>query len=135
MAEWFTIEVFNGDRLVATGWRYSYEDAITEAAVSNGAVYWEWSEHHYGVVFEVCFDGDEQWAAFRELASVRAALDAVPDKEAGLLIYRGRGGGAGALRPRKPRPAPGAAALALDEPPGEARISLTAFAAGTNAVE
>lgn len=125
MAEWFTIEVFHGDKLLASGWRYAYEDTLTEAAVTGGALYWEWSEHSYGVVFEVCFDDDEQWAAFRELASVRAALDAVPDPEAGLLIYRGRGGGAGARKPRKPRPAPGAAALSLDEPKDERRIDLT----------
>lgn len=128
MAEWYTIEVFHGDKMLATGWRYAYEDTLTEAAVASGALYWEWSEHSYGVVFEACFDGDEQWAAFRELVAVRAALDAVPDREAGLLIYRGRGGGAGARKPRKPKPAPSAAALSLDEPGAERRVDLTVIA-------
>jgi hypothetical protein len=28
---------------------------------------WEWHEHRYGVVFEVLFDSDQQWEAFRAL--------------------------------------------------------------------
>ncbi len=111
MAEWFSIEVFSGDKLPASAWRYSYEDALTEAAASSGAVYWDWHDSAYGVVFEVCFAADDQWAAFRALPTVVAALDAVPDPVNGLLVYRGRGGAAGSRKPRSPRPAPGAAAL------------------------
>ena len=116
MAQWWSIEVFHGDKLPATRWKDAYADDLTEAALTNGAVYWEWHEHSYGVVFEVCFDSDQQWEMFRNLAAVRAALDGVPDPASGLLIYRGRGGAAGATRPRRPKPAPSAAAIELAEP-------------------
>ena len=125
MAEWWSIEVFSGDKLPASAWRYSYEDALTEAAVTHGALYWDWYDSQYGVVFEVCFATDKQWAAFRALPTVRGALDAVPDPVNGLLIYPGRGGAAGSRKPRKPKPAPSAAALELDEPKEERRIRLT----------
>ncbi|HTU76330.1 MAG TPA: hypothetical protein VMG38_22665 [Trebonia sp.] len=123
MAEWWSIEVFSGDKLPASAWRLAYEDALTEAAVTNGALYWDWHDSQYGVVFEVCFASDEQWSAFRALTSVKSALDAVPDPVNGLLVYRGRGGAAGARDPRKPRPAPSAAALELDEPEEERWIT------------
>jgi hypothetical protein len=124
MAEWWSIEVFHGDKLPASRWKDAYEDALTEAAVTNGAVYWEWHEFTYGVIFEVCFPADEQWEAFRRLPAVRGALDSVPDPVNGLLIYRGRGGAAGARDPRKPRPAPAGAALELEEPCKKRRIRL-----------
>ena len=123
MAEWWSIEVFSGEKLAASAWRYSYEDALTEAAVTHGALYWDWYDSQYGVVFEVCFATDEQWVEFRALTSVKGALDAVPDPESGLLIYRGRGGAAGARDPRKPRPAPSAAAMELEEPAEERWIT------------
>jgi hypothetical protein len=126
MAEWWSIEVFHGEKAPASVWKDSYSDQVTEAAVTNGAVYWEWHEFEYGVIFEVCFETDELWEAFRDLPIVRGALDAVPDPVSGLLIYRGRGGAAGARMPRKPRPAPGAAALELEEPPEDRRIDLRA---------
>jgi hypothetical protein len=116
MAEWWSIEVFHGDKEPATRWQDSYSDALTEAAVTNGALYWEWREFTYGVVFEVCFADEGRWEAFRNLPAVRGALDSVPDPVNGLLIYRGRGGAAGGRKPRKPKPAPGAAALELEEP-------------------
>ena len=116
MAEWWSIEVFSGDKLPASGWRYAYEDELTEAAITNGALYYEWHDTEYGVIFEVLFPGDKEWESFRALPAVRAALDGVPDPVNGLLIYRGRGGAAGGTKPRKPKPAPGAAALELEEP-------------------
>jgi len=116
MAEWWSIEVFSGDKLPASGWRYAYEDELTEAAITHGAMYYEWHDTEYGVIFEVLFTGDEQWEAFRALPAVRAALDGVPDPINGLLVYRGRGGAAGGRKPRKPKPAPAAAALELEEP-------------------
>ena len=124
MAEWWSIEVFHSGKLPATRWKDAYEDELTEAAVTNGALYWEWHEFQYGVIFEVCFRDDEQWEAFRALPAVRAALDGVPDPVNGLLVYRGRGGAAGSRKPRKPRPAPGAAALELAEPPEEKYLDL-----------
>jgi hypothetical protein len=122
MAEWWSIEVFSGDKLPASGWRYAYEDELTEAAITHGAMYYEWHDTEYGVIFEVLFRDDEQWEAFRALPAVRAALDGVPDPVNGLLIYRGRGGASGGRKPRKPKPAPSAAALELEEPPEEKRI-------------
>jgi hypothetical protein len=122
MAEWWSIEVFSGDKLPASGWRYAYEDELTEAAITNGALYYEWHDTQYGVIFEVLFPSDKEWEGFRELPAVRAALDGVPDPVNGLLIYRGRGGAAGGTKPRKPKPAPGAAALELEEPKEERRF-------------
>ena len=122
MAEWWSIEVFSGDKLPASGWRYAYEDELTEAAITHGALYYEWHDTEYGVIFEVLFPGDAQWDAFRDLPAVRAALDGVPDPVHGLIIYRGRGGAAGETKPRKPKPAPGAAALELEEPRRRVRL-------------
>jgi hypothetical protein len=122
MADWWSIEVFSGDKLPASGWRYAYEDELTEAAITHGALYYEWHDTEYGVIFEVLFPSDSEWEAFRALPAVRAALDGVPDPVNGLLIYRGRGGAAGGTKPRKPKPAPGAAALELEEPKEERRV-------------
>ena len=122
MAEWWSIEVFSGDKLPASGWRYAYEDELTEAAITHGAIYYEWHDSQYGVIFEVLFPGDAEWEAFRGLPAVRAALDGVPDPVNGLLIYRGRGGAAGSPKPRKPKPAPGAAELEIEEPRRRLRI-------------
>jgi hypothetical protein len=124
MAEWWSIEVFSGDKLPASGWRYAYEDELTEAAITHGALYYEWHDTQYGVIFEVLFPADAEWEAFRALPAVRAALDGVPDPVNGLLIYRGRGGASGSAKPRKPKPAPGAAAAELAEPVAERRISI-----------
>jgi hypothetical protein len=124
MAEWWSIEVFSGDKLPGSSWRYAYQDDLTEAAITNGALYYEWHDTEYGVIFEVLFPGDAEWESFRGLPAVRAALDGVPDPVNGLLIYRGRGGAAGGTQPRKPKPAPGAAALELDEPKEERRLRL-----------
>jgi hypothetical protein len=124
MAEWWSIEVFDAEQLPARRWKEAHQDALTEAAITHGATSWEWHEHQYGVVFEVLFDNDEQWEAFRELAAVRTALDAVPDPVNGLLVYKGRGGGAGPRKPRKPKPAPSAQAVELPEPEQEAIVQL-----------
>ena len=124
MAEWWTVEVFSGEKLPASGWRYAYEDELTEAAITHGAMYYEWHDSQYGVIFEVLFRTDAEFEAFRDLPAVRAALDAVPDPVNGLLIYRGRGGAAGGGKPRKPKPAPGAAALELEEPRKHRRFRL-----------
>ena len=124
MAEWWSVEVFHGE-FRASQWQQSYSQSLIESAISHGALDWSWTEHPYGVVFEVCFADDEQWEAFRGLPAVRAALDAVPDPVNGLLVYRGRGGGAGATRPRRPRPSVGAGALELPEPADDQILDLT----------
>ncbi|MBO0773375.1 MAG: hypothetical protein J2P35_18125 [Actinobacteria bacterium] len=94
MAEWWSIEVFHGE-FSAENWRDTYRETLTESAVTNGAVDWAWHSHRWGVVFEASFPDDDAWETFRALPVVQAALDAVPDRVNGLLIYRGRGGGAG----------------------------------------
>jgi hypothetical protein len=125
MSEWWSIEVFDAAAQPARRWKDAYQDALTEAAVTHGATYWEWHEHRHGVVLEVLFDSDDQWEAFRALPAVRAALDNAPDPVNGLIIYRGRGGGAGARKPRKPGPAPIASAVELPEPVEETVVRLT----------
>jgi hypothetical protein len=115
MAEWWSIEVFHGE-FSADRWRDAYSSAFIESAVTHGAADWTWHQHRWGVVFEVCFADDAAWEVFRALPQVRAALDAVPDKVNGLLIYRGRGGGAGRPSRRPRRPSAGAGALELPEP-------------------
>jgi hypothetical protein len=127
MAEWWTVEVFHGE-FRAARWQQSYSASLIESAISHGAVDWSWSEHPYGVVFEVCFADDARWQAFSVLPAVRAALDAVPDPVNGLLVYRGRGGGAGSPAPRRPRPTAGAGAVDLPEPHEEAVLDLTGIA-------
>lgn len=118
MAEWWSIEVMHGT-LSAARWRESYSESLLESAISNGAVDWAWHEHRWGVVLEVAFEDEEGWQLFRELPSVRAALDAVPDPVNGLLVYRGRGGSAGRGAGRPVRPRAGAGAVALPEPDPE----------------
>jgi hypothetical protein len=128
VSEWWSIEVFDGEQLPARRWRDAYQDELIEAALTNGAVHWEWHEHKYGVVLEVLFDSDAQWAAFRMLPVIRAALDGVPDPVNGLLVYRGRGGGAGPRKPRRPRPAPGSSAMARSQPQEERLVNLAGSA-------
>src|SRR3984885_13383702 len=124
MAEWWSIEVLHGE-LSAFGWQQQHDSALIEAALTNGASDGTWHADTWGVVFEVRFETEEQWQAFRRLPAVRAALDAVPDPVNGLLIYRGRGGGAGSRMPRKPKRPPASGAMELVEGPAERRLDLT----------
>jgi hypothetical protein len=124
MAEWWSIEVFDGE-FPATRWRDSYSARLIEAALAHGATDWEWHIHRWGVVFEMTFPGEGQWAVFRALPATVAALDAVPDPVNGLLVYRGRGGSAGTAAPRRPRPTAGAGAMMLPEPAAEQAADLT----------
>jgi hypothetical protein len=112
---WWSIEVLDGPAGTARGWQDARGGALTEAAITNGAYDWHWHAHSWGVLFEIAFASDERWQAYRELAAVRAALDAVPDPVNGLLIYPGRGGSAGQNLPRRPRPVAGAGAAPLPE--------------------
>jgi hypothetical protein len=121
--EWLTIEVFDGE-VPATGWRRTHENVLVEAAVTNGASWWDWHTTRWGVVLELAFDSDASLERFRMLPVVRAALDQVPDRAQGLVVYRGRGGGSGALVPRHPRPLPVADAAALPEPAPDLYVRL-----------
>jgi len=111
--------------LSAFRWQEQHDSALIEAALTNGATDGSWHADRWGVVFEVQFETEEQWEAFRSLPIVLAALDSVPDPVNGLLIYRGRGGGAGERKPRKLKPAPGAATVSLPEPEAEPYLNLT----------
>jgi hypothetical protein len=115
--EWLTIEVVDAGAS-AEGWRTAHGEGLVEAAVTHGALYWEWFETRWGVVLELAFPDDERLERYRDLPAVQAALDAVPDRLHGLLVYRGRGGGAGASVPRRPRPRPvaGSAEWPVPEP-------------------
>jgi len=124
MAEWWSIEVLHGE-LSAFGWQEQHDSVLIEAALTNGALDGAWHAGSWGVIFEVLFETEEQWQAFRNLPAVRAALDGVPDPVNGLLVYRGRGGGADARNPRRPKPAPAASAVSLPEPQAEPEFDLT----------
>ena len=127
MAEWWSIEVLHGE-VSAFRWQEQHDSALIEAALTNGVRDGAWDADRWGVVFEVLFDTEEQWEAFRSLPVVRAALDAVPDPVNGLLIYRGRGGTSAAGKPRRPKPAPSAASVALPEPADDALLDVTSIA-------
>lgn len=131
--EWVTVEVFDRDAAAWT-WRDQYADVLVIAAITAGAVCWEWHAHGCGVVLEVCLPGDAAVEVFRALPAVGAALEAAPDPVNGVLVYRGRGGSAGTGVPRRPWPHLGAGAVALPEPddipppPGRAPALLTLVA-------
>jgi hypothetical protein len=114
MPEWWSIEI-HGEPSAAR-WKDAYGSSLIQSAISNGAVDWAWHEYRWGVVFEAAFDDEAQWAAFRALPSVQAALDAVPDPINGLLVHRGDGGSSGARSPQGPMPIASAGATALPDP-------------------
>lgn len=124
MDHWLSIEIFDGE-FPASSWRRAHGDTLTEAAVTNGVLRWEWHEPRWGVVIELEFVDDDNRDRFRELPAVLAALDAVPDPANGLLVYPGRGGGSGARVPRRPHPLPMASAGARPEPREEQHVRLT----------
>ena len=116
---WWSIEARDG-LFSAHAWQNAFAQSLVEAAITNGAVEWHWSQATFGVVFEVGFADDdalEAWQRFRHLPAVVAALDAVPGEL--LYVYPGRGGTAGAGQRRHPRPIIGAggAELPVEPPP------------------
>ena len=115
MPYWMSIEVFDGGYSAAS-WAEIHGDALVEAAISGGAVDWEWHPTSWGVVFEVAFSDEAAWDRYVATLVVRTALDAVPNPVSGVLIYRGRGGSSGASFPRRPRPLAGSGAAALPLP-------------------
>jgi hypothetical protein len=113
---WWSIEVLDG-AFSAEQWRSAHGAALAEAAVTHGAVDWGWERHPWGVVLEFAFRDSGDWARFRALPAVTAALDAVPDPVRGLMIYQGRGGSSGSVDRRRPRPQLGAGAAELPREP------------------
>jgi hypothetical protein len=125
---WWSIEVRDGV-LPAQRWKDGYGESLLEAAITHGAKRWEWTLMPGGVLLEIAFKDDEDWARFRALPVVTAALDATPDPVNGLYVYPGRGGSAGDRLPRrKPRPS-GAGAAAAPLPPTEWLAAREAVAA------
>jgi len=120
VAEWLTVEVFDAESFPASRWQDAHGNDLIEAAITHYAVYWEWHQTRWGVVLELAFGDDEELERYRQLPAVQAALDAVPDRLHGLLVYRGRGGGAGATVPRRPRPRP--VAGSAEWPPSDPEI-------------
>lgn len=119
---WWSIEIRDGE-FSAQRWRDSHGEALTEAAVTHGAREWGWVAQPWGVVFEIAFRESEDWARYRDLPGVRAALDAVPDRMNGLYIYPGRGGSSAAGDRRRPRLPQGAGAAPLPEEPPQVVVA------------
>lgn len=115
MGCWLSIEAQDAE-VPASMWRSGHGEALTEAAVTNGATDWKWHAPRWGVLFEIEFPDETAREAFRALAGVQAALNAVPDPAKGLYVYPGRGGGATVQERTPRRPAPITGAMAVDEP-------------------
>lgn len=118
---WYSIEVFDG-AFGASLWQDAHGDSLVESAILSGAIDWEWHRTSWGVVFEVAFEDEPSWESFRDSTGVQAALDAVPDPVAGVLVYKGRGGSSGKRDPHKPRPLAGAGSAALPLPEEEPSV-------------
>jgi len=110
-----SIEVLDGE-FSARSWSDAHGDSLIEAALYHGVVDWSWNHLWWGSVLQLEFADEASWELFRASPAVVAALDAVPDRLSGLLIYRGRGGTASPRQPRRPRPLSGAGAAALEFP-------------------
>lgn len=110
-----SIEVSDGE-FPAWRWAEAHGDGLIEAALQCQVVEWRWRQFDWGTVLELDFADEAGWERFRAGTSVQAALDAVPNRFSGLLIYRGRGGTSGSRQPRRPRPFLGAGAAALEFP-------------------
>jgi len=116
--DWWSIEIMVAERAEtsAASWRAAHAPSLTESLVTNRARQWMWTEHTWGVVLEVAFGSEEHWLAWRALPGTQAALDAVPDPVAGLLVHRGHGGACGAYVPRVPSVPPAGQREVLPEP-------------------
>lgn len=110
-----SIEVLDGE-FPAHLWIEAHGDSLVEAALQCGVIEWRWQHFDWGVVLEIDFADEAGWERFRAGTAVQAALDGVPDRFSGLLIYRGRGGSSAPRMPRRPRPRSGAGAVALEFP-------------------
>jgi hypothetical protein len=113
---WWSIEVLDG-AYPAESWRAAHAPALIEAAITRGAVDWNFQNHPWGVIFEIAFRDSDAWVTFRHLPAVTAALDAVPDPISGLLIYQGRGGSSASAQLRRPHPKIGGGAAPIPQEP------------------
>ena len=110
-----SIEALDGG-FPAWVWAEAHGDGLIEAALQCRVIEWRWHRFTWGTVLELEFADETDWELFRASTAVQAALDAVPDRVSGLLIYRGRGGASAPREPRRPRPFAGAGAVALEFP-------------------
>ena len=110
-----SIEVLDGD-FAAWLWAEAHGDSLVEAALQCHVIEWRWHHFGWGVVLELDFADEADWERFRASTAVQAALDAVPDRFSGLLIYRGKGGSSSTGLPRRPIPRAGAGAVSLEFP-------------------
>ena len=116
---WMSIEIFDGHASSAGSWQDAWGDQLVENAIVSGALDWAWHRGSFGVIFEVAFEDEAAWDAYRASLGVELALGAVPDPVRGLIVYKGRGGSAGTRKPRKPRPLIGSGAAELPLPMDE----------------
>ena len=110
-----SIEVFDAG-FSADVWEEAHGDQLVQAAILHGVIDWEWHRLRWGVVLELSFVDEQAWERFRADPAVVTALESVPDRISGLLVYRGFGGSSGRPQPRRPRPLCGAGAVALPLP-------------------
>ncbi|SEO26541.1 hypothetical protein [Actinacidiphila rubida] len=117
-ADWWSIEILDSEHAVtsATAWQDAYAQVLAESLITNGASSWKWFEYSWGVVLEVAFADERLWLDWTSLPGTQAALDAVPDPVAGLLVHRGHGGTSGSYVPCTPGVPPIADRVALPEP-------------------
>src|SRR5208282_6172752 len=59
MPEWWPIEVPHGE-VPAFRWQEQHDDALTEAALTNGAADGAWHAERWAAVFEICFGNEHQ---------------------------------------------------------------------------
>jgi hypothetical protein len=112
---WLTVEVFDAE-LPASAWERAWHDALVEAAITTGALFWDVHHHQWGTVLEFCFGDEQARDRLRSSPVLNAALDAAPDPVNGVLVYPHRGGGTGSRVPRRPRPSYDAGAASLPVP-------------------
>jgi hypothetical protein len=107
-----TIEITDAE-LPAWRWADAYYDVVAEAAFASGALEARRDRRTWGMVLELAFADEDAWLDFLRLPVVRAALDAVPDRIAGVVMHRGWGGAGGRWARRRPRPKLGSGAAAV----------------------
>jgi len=78
MAQWWSIEVLHGE-FSALRWQEQHDSALIEAALTNGAVDGSWHADRWGVVFEICFENEERWEAFRAVSLPAPPAEPHPD--------------------------------------------------------
>ncbi len=122
VAHEMSIEVLDGG-FSASVWERAHGDWLVQAAILHGVVDWEWHRLAWGVVLELSFVDEQAWERFRADPAVITALESVPDRISGLMIYRGFGGSSGRAQPRRPRPLSGAGAAALPLPDDDWQFS------------